>query len=162
MKEKLVYLQHLLGQVKADWDHATGGKKGQCFELAQARDVVEDLIRAFPANSSALFTAAGIKLPVAAQKTTIYTPEQPNFPWLATTCSSVVGQLHNTERDEARAKLIALVLNHHQTLVNSLKEIHDEADHALGTEATDVQEVMRVNLHTIRKIANCELEFLKD
>ena len=70
-----------------------------------------------------LLEIAAITLPVAAAKTTIYTPVNPNYPWVASTCSGVVGQLHNTERDEARAKLIALALNNHDALVDKVENL---------------------------------------
>lgn len=58
-----------------------------------------------------------ITLPVAANKTTIYEPRGPHYSWIATTNSTIIDQPENLERDEARAKMIALALNSHQDLL---------------------------------------------
>ena len=88
-----------------------------------------------------LIEQAAIELPVASQKTTVYVPrESAGYPWIATTNSEVLGRSQNQERDEARAKLIALALNHHEELVEALKacaeqvrlfmELHDDDEDA--------------------------------
>ena len=71
-----------------------------------------------------LIKQARIELPVAAQKTTVYVPRMNSegYHWIATTTSEVVGGSEDTERDEARAKLIALALNHHLEFMEALRE----------------------------------------
>lgn len=110
LREQLESLKHALAQTQCDWDHTTKGKKGSLPDLAYARDVVEDLLVGLTALE-ALVKDAQVKLPIVAHKTTIYTPEGPSYPWVASTCSSIVGQLHNTERDETRAVLFAKSIN---------------------------------------------------
>ena len=82
---------------------------------------------------------ANIELPVAAHKTVVYIPTE-DYPWIATTNRTLVGRPENQDCDEARAKLIALVLNNHEELVEALKacaeqvrlfmELHDDDEDA--------------------------------
>ena len=66
---------------------------------------------------------ARITLPVAAQKTTVYSPGILQHGWVATTNSEVVNLPENQERDEARAKLIAVALNNHDALVDKVENL---------------------------------------
>jgi hypothetical protein len=51
-------------------------------------------------------------------------------------------------------------LNHLEKLLSLIKEIHDEADHALGTEADKPLSVMRIDLRAIRTKARQAVRLL--
>ena len=64
------------------------------------------------------------------------------------------------DRRNNMKKEIAELLEQQEELIQSLKNIADEADHIIGTEADYHKEVAIQNAKTIKRIANGELKKL--
>lgn len=111
LRKHLESIEKQITQAQAD---LAAGTQHNLPSLAAARDTVQDLLAGLTQLESVLKDAA-VKLPLAPHKTTIYNPEGPVYPWVASTNGDLAGvpaSEGSQQRDEDRAILLAKCINY--------------------------------------------------